>query len=94
MLLYRTLLGIDALVALTVGYFFLVGLADGSVSSFNIVIWLLLIAAVGGILAGGVALHRRGKGAAGTVLLALLAVPASLLAAFFGLLIVSNPRWN
>jgi hypothetical protein len=94
MLLYRTLLGIDALVALVVGYFFLVGLADGSVSSFNIVMWLMLIGGVGGILFGGVALHRRGRSAAGKALLALLAVPATLFAAFFGLLIVSNPRWN
>ena len=34
-MLVRTLLGIDLLVALVVVYFFVIGLARGSVSSFN-----------------------------------------------------------
>jgi hypothetical protein len=34
-MLVRTLLGIDVLVGLVVVYFFVIGLADGSVSSFN-----------------------------------------------------------
>jgi hypothetical protein len=57
-------------------------------------LWLGLIAAVGGILLGGVALHRRGRSGAGNALLALLAVPAVLFVTFFGVLIVSNPRWH
>ena len=44
--LVRTLLGIGLLVAIVVVYFFVVGLADGSVSSFNMSLWLGLLAAV------------------------------------------------
>jgi multisubunit Na+/H+ antiporter MnhF subunit len=47
-MLVRTLLGIDLLVALVVLYFFVIGLADGSVSSFNMSLWLGLLAAVTG----------------------------------------------
>ncbi|MEQ9606257.1 MAG: hypothetical protein RLN99_01165 [Kiloniellaceae bacterium] len=36
---FRLLLGLDSLAALVVAYFFLAGLADGSVSDFNIELW-------------------------------------------------------
>lgn len=42
--LVRTLLGIDLLVALVVVYFFVVGLADGSVSSYALFVLLIAIA--------------------------------------------------
>ena len=39
MTLYRILLAIDVAAALVAVYFFVVGIGDGSVSSFNIAIW-------------------------------------------------------
>ena len=52
-MLVRTLLGIDLLVALVVVYFLAAGLADGSVSSFNMSLWLGLLAAVAAAVGGG-----------------------------------------
>ncbi len=88
------LIGIDALAALVVLYFFVWGLMDGSVSSFNITLWLGLLGALAAILGGGWLLDRSGRrGAANTVLL-ILAVPAFLFGLFVLGLIVLQPRWN
>jgi hypothetical protein len=45
-MLFRLLWAIDALVAAILAYFFFVGIADGSVSSFNIGLWLLIAVAM------------------------------------------------
>lgn len=93
-MLFRLLLGVDAAVTGLVLWFFLVGLEDGSVSEFNIAAWLLLLGAAGAVMLGGLVLHDRGRERGAKWLLGLLAVPALLLAAFFGALILANPRWN
>ena len=92
--LYRFLLVVDALAAGVVGYFFLVGLADGSVSSFNIGMWLALVAGVAAILGGGWYLNANGRRGLAIALLAVLAAPALLYALFVLSLIVLQPRWN
>jgi|SoimicMinimDraft_4_1059732.scaffolds.fasta_scaffold12686_2 hypothetical protein len=61
MTLVRTLLGIDLLVALVVVYFFVAGFADGSVSSFNMSLWLGLLAAVAAAIGGGWVLKTNGQ---------------------------------
>jgi len=85
--------GIDLAAALILGYFFFVGLADGSVSSFNIALWLfiLLIAAV--VVGGGFALKATRPGLA-TMLVMAAAVPCTLLGLFFLVLILVPARWN
>ena len=45
MIVFRLFLAIDAAAALVALYFFFIGLGDGSVSSFNIAIWLALLGA-------------------------------------------------
>ena len=57
MWLFWVLLGIDGAAALVALYFFFVGLADGSVSSFNAGIWLLLLGGIGAVIGGGLALN-------------------------------------
>lgn len=42
--------GIDAVIALVFVVFFIISLADGSASSFNITLWLGILVALGGIL--------------------------------------------
>ena len=93
-MLYRVLLGLDCLAALAAGYFFLVGLADGSVSEFNLGIWLALLLGVAAILGGGIALRRAGRPALGNLVLALLAVPTALYGLFIVLLLVTAPNWQ
>ena len=86
--------GIDAIVGAIAVAFFFIGIADGSVSSFNIALWLVILAALAAVLGGSFALHRAGKKAPAIVVAALLAVPGILAALFLLLVLVTNPRWN
>ncbi len=86
--------GIDALVgAIVVGYFFL-GLADGSVSSFNSGIWAAILGALAVILAGSMWLKVVGRPGFGTALLLVLGIPGVLYGVFLFLVIVTKSRWN
>jgi hypothetical protein len=90
----RTLLGIDVLAALVVVYFFVIGLNDGSVSSFNGELWAGLIAAVAAVVGGGWALSAKGHRGAAVAVLLILAVPAVAYALFLALILITQPRWN
>jgi hypothetical protein len=86
--------GFDAVVSLVVLYFFLAGLADGSVSSFNIGLWLVILLVVGAVMFGSLALRSSGRVGLAVALLMVIALPGLLFVLFFGLLILINPRWN
>lgn len=86
--------GFDALVALGFVYFFLIGLGDGSVSSFNIVLWLGILGGLAAILGGGYFLRAKGYGVLAACVLCVLAIPAMGSLLFFLLILISNPRWN
>src|SRR5262249_61451811 len=55
--------GVDAQTTLIAVYFFFVGLADGWVSSFNMVISLALLLGLGGGAVGSLALPSAGRAA-------------------------------
>jgi len=90
----RTLLGIDALAALVVVYFFIVGLGAGSVSSFTGALWFGILAAVAAVLGGGWALQASGRRGLAAVVLLIVAAPALAYALFIALLLITQPRWN
>lgn len=94
MTLPRILFAFDALVALVVVYFFLIGLADGSVSSFNMELWLGLLAATAAVLFGGWMLQANGKRGAAIAVLLILFVPGLLYLLFILLVVITQPRWN
>jgi hypothetical protein len=94
MLLFRFLFGVDVLAAVAIVYFFFIGIADGSVSSFNIVLWLAILAAVAAVLGGGLALNRRGLRAAANAVLAILAVPTLLYGLFILAIVITQPNWQ
>ena len=94
MILFGILLGIDALAAATALFFFVWGLSDGTVSEFNILLWLALLGGVAAILGGGLLLNAHGQGRLANGVLAILALPAFGIGLFFLVLIVSQPRWN
>jgi hypothetical protein len=85
---------IDALISAIAFFFFLVGLVDGSVSSFNIGIWIALLAALVVVLAGSLWLKAVGRPGLGTMLLLVLAVPCVLYALFLLVVIISGSQWN
>lgn len=85
---------IDTVVAGVFVRFFFVGLGDHSVSSFNIVLWLGILAVLAVVVGGSLVLKATGRRAAAVVVAPLVAAPATLFALFWIVIIVSNPRWN
>ena len=75
-------------------YFFAIGLADGSVSSFNIVMWLALLAGIAAILGAGWFLNAKGQRGAAIAVLAIMALPGFLAGLFLLLVLLLQPRWN
>ncbi len=86
--------GFDACIALVVLYFFFIGLGDGSVSSFNMGLWLMLLGGLAVILLGSLWLKGLEKLMLAKILLAILAVPGLLYLLFILLILISKPRWN
>ena len=85
---------VDMIIAFVALYFFCAGLADGTVSSFNILIWITLLAPLGLVVGGGLLLRATGHPGLAKTLVLLLAVPGVLVALFFLLLIASGPSFH
>ncbi len=94
LLILRLFFVADAAAALIAFWFFFVGLGDGSISSFNMTLWIALLTTVTAITLGGYGLHAKGQRAAAVSVLAILAVPALLAALFFVAVMIMQPRWN
>jgi len=86
--------GFDAVVAAIVVFFFLWGLSDGTVSSFNIVLWLAMLSMVSGVVFGSLALRRANHGAAAFGLLMVLAIPGLGMTLLLVSVLILHPRWN
>ena len=91
---FKILWGIDAVIALIFIVFFFIGLVDGSVSSFNMVLWLVILSALGGILWGSHAARAAGRTSLATRLLMTLAIPGVLLGVLFLAALILQPKWN
>jgi hypothetical protein len=85
------LFGIDVVIALVTLYFLLDGLGDGSGSSFNGGIWLLMIVGVLGVPASAYLVRTMGNIVGATVIAALLAIPGIL---FGGLMLLMMSTTN
>ena len=86
--------GVDVVAALIALAFFVIGIDDGTVSSFNMMLWIVLLAGLAVIVFGSNALQARGQRGLAFILAAVLAVPVLLACLFFALLLVSGVRWN
>jgi hypothetical protein len=85
---------IDAIAAAIALFFFLWGIADGTVSSFNIATWLILLAALGAVVGGSLWLRKSGKRGPAILLAWVLAAPALLMFAFFALIVILKPDFR
>lgn len=95
MKLFWILWGIDAVVALVLLYFFLIGLIDNTISSENLGLWLLILVFVGGVLFGSNILRINGYVIFAKIILAVIAIPALLYLLFiFNLFINSGSNWQ
>jgi hypothetical protein len=86
--------GISAVVTGIFVYFFFVGLADGSVSSFNMALWLVILSGVIGLTGGSLWLRKAGHPGAATLVASLLGIPGLLAGLFLLVLLIAQPRWN
>ncbi len=85
---------VAALVAAVVLYFFVAGVADGSVSSSNILLWMGILAVVTAVIGGSLWLRFAGRPVLGMLLTLVLAGPGLLAALFMLVVLITNPRWN
>ncbi len=81
-------------VSVVVVFFFLWGLVDGSVSSFNMGLWLTLLALVTAVPFVGSRLRSSGRPWPAILVLSILALPGLLYALFILLIVVTKPSWN
>ena len=86
--------GINAVIGVIALVFFFWGLADGSVSSFNIGIWTIVLGALAGIIGGSLWLKSKGRRRIGIGVLLVFAMPGVLYAAFLILAIALGESWN
>jgi hypothetical protein len=86
--------GIAAVVTSVVVYFFLFGLAYGSISSFNADLWTLLLGVTLAVTAGSLILKNSGRPGLGALLSLVLVLPGLLAGIFMLLILITQPRWN
>ena len=94
MTFFRILVAIDALAAAILVFFFVEGLRDGSVSSYNGLLWLGLLAFPALVIGGGFLLRGKGRIGFANALLMLLAVPTLLYGGFVLLVLVLAPDFR
>lgn len=85
---------IDAVIAIIGVYYFVIGLADGSVSSFNLGLWLQLLLVLVIVVGGSLWLRSAGRHGLATIVLLFLALPGILYGLFMVILLITAPRWN
>ena len=91
---FRILFAINCVAALVAVAFLFIGLADGSVSSFNAGIWTALVGGIAAILIGGWLLNKNGQRGAAIALSLILAAPAALYGLFVVMIVVLQPDFR
>lgn len=94
MTFFWILWGFDAMITLVVLYFFMIGLNDGSVSSYNMGLWTIILLVLAAVMGGSLWLKSANHIVLAKVLLCLLAVPGLLYGLFMLLVLTTNTRWN
>ena len=84
----------DALIGAIVVVFFFLGLLNGSVSSFNIGIWIVGLVVLTIIIGGGLWLKVVGYPVFAIVLLLVLAIPGLIYGLFILLVMISKTPWR
>jgi hypothetical protein len=85
---------INLLVSSLLVFFFLLGLADGSISSFNLGLWLLILCAAVVVVGGSLALRAAAHVKWAQALVTVFAVPGVLVGLFFAVILLVPGRWN
>ncbi len=91
--MFKILWGIDALACIVVLYFYLVGLADRSVSSKNMGLWMMILLILAAVMFGSILLRPHYPSMA-VSLVGLLAVPVIGYGLFILVALFSKGKWN
>lgn len=83
----------NAIMSLIPVYFFFVGLADGSVTSRNMAMWLLILVTIAAVLAGSMVLKNNHLTVAKGILI-VAAIPGAIALLFMLFILIGKPRWN
>jgi len=94
MVLFGTLFALNVVAALVAFGFFIIGLADGSVTTFNILLWGGLLGVLFTLPMAGWLLRVRGQRRLGTIVLLPVAGVAVVAALLVLVMILNPPRWN
>ena len=92
--MFWTLWALNAVIGAIALFFFFWGLADGSVSSFNIGLWMTILAALAVVIGGSLWLKSSGRRRLGVSLLMVFALPGLLYALFLVIAVTSGVSWN
>lgn len=84
----------DLVIAIVVLYFFFTGLGDGSITSRNIAIWVLMLAATAIVVVGGWWLHSIHRYLLANTILWILALPGLMFLLYLLIVIIGKPKWN
>jgi hypothetical protein len=93
-MLFRILWIFDAVVAAIFLFFFFAGISAGTVSSFNIGLWLTILGGLAAMLAGSWFLKKKGLAWLGVIVLAFPALPALLYLLFILSMLILQPDWR
>ncbi len=94
MILFGTLFALNLLAALVAFGFFIIGLADGTVTTFNILIWAAMLGLLFSMPFAAWLVRLRGHRRLGTILLLPLAGVAVLGGVAMLVLMVISPSWQ
>ena len=94
MVLFGTLFAINLAAAFVAFAFFIVGLADGTVTTFNILIWAAMLGLLFSMPFAGWLLRLRGHRRMGNILLLPVAAVSVLAAIATLVMIVNPPNWQ
>lgn len=88
------LFAFDAALSAGLLAFFLAGIGDGSVSGFNLGLWLPPVGITLAILAGSLSLWRKGRSRPAIGLLLVPALPGIAFLLFFAMIVATQPDWH
>jgi ABC-type dipeptide/oligopeptide/nickel transport system permease component len=91
---FKILWAADGLAVLAVLYFFLEGVRDGTVSSYNIFLWTAILAGLFAVMYGSLWLKKKNQKILSLLLLLVLAIPTFLYVLFILYALSSGMRWN
>ena len=92
--LFKIVYGFDVIIAIVILYFFFTGIADGTVSQFNALLWLVISAVLAFVLFGSLWFNSHNYIVFSFATLLIIAIPALLFLLYFLIAIFGCGSWT